>query len=187
MNKSDLRKQLRLQRKHIPPYKKMHAASQLAQHLSACGIFCKRAKIAFYLANDGEIDPRCGIEVARKSGVHIFLPAIEVDRGLSFRKFGLFAPLKVNKFGIEEVHSQAIPAQELDAILLPLVAFDRRGNRLGMGGGYYDRELANLRHKKRRPLFIGLAYSQQELALIKHDSWDVSLDLVVTERELIVC
>lgn len=165
----------------------MLAASQLAQQLNVCGIFSRRAKIAFYLANDGEIDPRCGIELARKLGVHIYLPAIERDQGLSFRKLGMFSPLKTNKFGIQEVHSQALASEKLDAILLPLVAFDRRGNRLGMGGGYYDRELGRLRVKDRRPLFIGLAYSQQELHLIKTDSWDVALDLVVTEREVIVC
>lgn len=72
-------------------------------------------------------------------------------------------------------------------IFLPLVAFDRTGTRLGMGGGYYDRSLARQSTTKTRPLRVGLAHSIQEVTQLERQAWDIPLDLIATERELIVC
>ncbi len=79
-----------------------------------------------------------------------------------------------------------VPAQSLDIILLPLVAFDRSGSALGSGAGYYDRALAFRLTQPAPPLLIGIGFACQEVAGIPMADWDVPLDLVITEREMIV-
>ena len=72
------------------------------------------------------------------------------------------------------------------ALLVPLVAFDARGNRLGMGGGYYDRTLAYLRDRShwRRPRIFGLAHALQRVDALPKNAWDIPVDGVITEREM---
>ena len=93
--------------------------------------------------------------------------------------------LKANRFGILEpmVDSREwLDAAQLDVILLPLVAFDRRGHRLGSGAGYYDRALALRAGRPAPPLLVGLAHSCQEVQLIPAEPWDIPMDAVATER-----
>ncbi len=95
---------------------------------------------------------------------------------------------EANRFGISEPRTIATPlyANQLTLILLPLVAFDRSGNRLGMGAGYYDRALQALKHQVgTRPLLIGLAHSFQEVEKIDAQTWDVPLDAILTDLEYI--
>ena len=85
--------------------------------------------------------------------------------------------------------SARISPSRLDAILMPVVGFDRHGNRLGMGAGYYDRALRHLRdgsRRWRRPRLVGLAFACQEVERIVPSTWDIPLDVVVTERGIIV-
>lgn len=92
-----------------------------------------------------------------------------------------------NKFDILEPHtsSPSIIPQQLDLILMPLVAFDASGNRLGMGGGYYDRALSFKRNGIRTaPILIGLAHSQQQSPALTPEVWDVSLDYIATEKKI---
>lgn len=93
---------------------------------------------------------------------------------LSLNRVGIWEPL--NKRG------RPTPSWSLSMVLLPLVAFDSRGTRLGMGGGYYDTYLAKLRRP--RPLLVGYAHACQEVAEIDREPWDVPLDAVVTEASL---
>jgi 5-formyltetrahydrofolate cyclo-ligase len=95
--------------------------------------------------------------------------------------------LQENRFGIPEpcVPARAlVRAQLLDLILVPLVAFDASGNRLGMGGGYYDRSLAFVAQRQhwRKPHVVGLAYEFQRVARMPANAWDVPLAAVVTNR-----
>jgi 5-formyltetrahydrofolate cyclo-ligase len=97
-----------------------------------------------------------------------------------------------NRFGIPEpavARRDWRSARRLDVIVAPLVAFDRSGRRLGMGGGWYDRTLGFRRFHAsfRRPWFIGLAYGFQEVARLEADAWDVPMDAVITEREAVRC
>lgn len=94
---------------------------------------------------------------------------------------------ELNRFGIPEPKAsprQTLKALELDLLLLPLVAFDSKGNRLGMGGGYYDRTLAHLNRQKgwRRPRIIGLAHELQRVDGLKNNAWDVPLDGIITDQ-----
>lgn len=186
MNKATLRQHLRRLRAGFSPVKRTLAARNLSLQLRACGFFMRRTKLAFYLATGGEIDTSPAIKLARKAGAQLYLPRIENNNTLSFHRFGLLHPLKKNRYGIHEVQSSRIPLHKLDVIFMPLVAFDRTGNRLGMGGGYYDRSLAGLAHRAKRPLFVGLGYSAQEVSQLPDDVWDVQLDCVVTENEVLI-
>ncbi len=151
----------------------------------------RSSRIAFYLSNDGEIDPQRLMRSALQAGKQVFLPVLrrQASALLWFVEYRPGDRLLTNRFGIAEPHLRArsqTPPWGLDAILLPLVAFDHRGNRLGMGGGFYDRTLA---YKRQRlswnpPLLIGMAHEFQRLAALPKQSWDIPLDLIVTEQKI---
>jgi 5-formyltetrahydrofolate cyclo-ligase len=140
----------------------------------------------------GEVDMRPCLELAGTRGTRVYVPRIVNRR----RRHMLFAPWtagaarRCNAFGILEPRSAAgaRPALALDVVVLPLVGFDPRGHRLGMGAGYYDRALRRRLAGSawRRPRLVGVAYACQQLAEIPASPWDVPLDLVVTERGIIV-
>lgn len=92
-----------------------------------------------------------------------------------------------NRYGIQEpVSGETVGARELDIVLLPLLGFDICGNRIGMGGGYYDRAFSFLKNREcyLRPKLIGLAYASQRLDEISPSPWDIPLFRVVTESQL---
>ena len=96
-----------------------------------------------------------------------------------------------NRFGIPEPvvpKNALVRTQDLDLILVPLVAFDARGNRLGMGGGFYDHSLEFLRHRGywRKPLVLGLAHEFQRVDTLKPDPWDVPLAGIVTDQTIYI-
>jgi len=160
--------------------------------LERLGVFRRDAHVALYLPMRGEVDLRPCLGVARRRGTRVYVPRIASCR----RRHMLFAPWtagsahRTNAFGIVEPGSAAgaRPVIGLDVVVLPVVGFDRHGNRLGMGAGYYDRALRRRlgRTGWRRPRLIGVAYACQQLPVIPASPWDVPLDLVVTERGVIV-
>jgi 5-formyltetrahydrofolate cyclo-ligase len=106
---------------------------------------------------------------------------------LWFAPFHPHTRLADNRFGIPEPvasRRQACPLLALDIVLMPLVAFDGRGNRLGMGGGYYDRTFASRAHRThlRRPLLVGAAFAFQRREHLEARPWDVALDAAITDR-----
>ena len=95
-----------------------------------------------------------------------------------------------NSYGIAEplsIHNQARPLWALDVLMIPLVAFDREGNRLGMGGGFYDRLLATLPGRPQQPLLVGIAHAFQEQPALETAAWDQALETIATEYEVIDC
>jgi 5-formyltetrahydrofolate cyclo-ligase len=147
-------------------------------------------RIALYWPNDGEMDTQLLLKRLKRMRKRCYLPmlsSLSHDR-LWFVPVG--ARLRNNCFGIPEPMAPArarLRAAELDLVFLPLVGFDRRGNRLGMGGGFYDRTFAFLRAHGawRRPRLIGLAHACQEAERIEAAAWDVPLAAIVTDREII--
>lgn len=142
----------------------------------------KSRRIALYIPANGEIDPIPWASIARRQGKELFLPELESDQRMHFSYWPSNATFITNRYLIPEPISKAYPqysASELDAILIPLVAFDWRGNRMGMGGGFYDRTLAQL-PSSRQTLLIGLAHDFQQLPRITSHYWDVSLDAIAT-------
>ena len=133
-----------------------------------------------------EIDTRPRLGRLAGEGWTTALPIV-VAAGvpLLFRHWLPGEPLDKDAMGIEIPKAQS-PKVEPDVLIVPLLAFDREGYRLGYGGGYYDRTLATLRAKK-RIIAIGAAYAAQEVETVPHESYDQKLDSVMTERGIITC
>jgi 5-formyltetrahydrofolate cyclo-ligase len=187
-DKSDLRQKLRARRRALSADEQRQAARRLAVNLTGTRLFLTSRRVACYLPNDGEIDSAPVIEHIRRLRKTLYLPVLSRlshDR-LWFAETGPKTKMTPNRFGIPEPVVQSrdlVRAQELDLILLPLVGFDDKGNRLGMGGGFYDRSLEFLRHRKhwRKPHLLGIAYDFQRVNGLAADPWDVPLQGVVTD------
>ena len=189
MNPDHIRKTIREKRRGLTTDQQCCAAEQLAQRLCREEFFLRAERIAVYLANDGEIDPAQIIAAAFKLNKACFLPVIDptTRNSLHFAQYRQGDSLHKNRFGIPEPKldsAATLPVSELDLILVPLVAFDRNGNRIGMGGGFYDRTLAPC-SEKLGPTLVGLAHQCQELDNISTQSWDIPLDNIATDKEII--
>lgn len=189
--KNELRRRLRAQRTRLSSEERTAAAHDLCDHAVSTRLFLACRRIACYLPNNGEIDPRPIIERIQRMNKTCYLPVLSRlghDR-LWFAAYTPGVALKPNRFGIPEPDvpsAQLVRARELDLILMPLVAVDRDGNRLGMGGGFYDRSLEFLRHRTRwhKPHLLGLAYDFQRLEneRLPVQPWDIPLAGVITDR-----
>ena len=186
-----LRSTLRQRRRSLSAREQQQATVNISQHLDQLWRFKRARRIAYYLANDGEISPQAAIGKAEKRGQDTYLPVLHPLKynRLYFTSHRNPSRLRANRFGIAEplLHKNPIAAiWTLDIILLPLVAFDRHGNRMGMGGGFYDRTLAPLDGSPmKRPLLIGLAHHCQEVEQLQTQSWDIPLDIIATDQKLI--
>ncbi|GAB4513893.1 MAG: 5-formyltetrahydrofolate cyclo-ligase [Sulfuricaulis sp.] len=187
--KTELRRSLRARRNALPPEDQRLAAERLASNLIGTRLFLTSRRVACYLPNDGEIGSALVIRHIRRMRKILYLPVLSRlshDR-LWFAKARPETRLVPNRFGIPEpvVPSRdLIRAQELDLILMPLVGFDNQGNRLGMGGGFYDRSLEFLRHRNHwhKPHLLGIAYDFQRVNGLTADPWDVPLQGVITDQ-----
>ncbi len=147
-------------------------------------------RIALYLANDGEIDPVTLIEHARFLNKEIYLPILSpLKNSLYFAPFKTGSKLKLNRYNIPEPDchpSRWKTASQMDLLLIPLVAFDTQGNRMGMGGGFYDRTLAYRQHRQywKKPVLIGLAHEIQKVEQLDSQNWDIPLDYIITEKQI---
>ncbi len=188
-SKTKLRSTLRQRRQCLSSVAQQRAALLLCQRLSKLPVFRRSQRIAAYWASDGEIDLQPLIATAWRAGKQIYLPVVSDRHRLEFRRFQRSDRLNSNRFGIAEPPASAakIEVSELDLLIAPLVGFDRRGNRLGMGGGYYDRALPAVSRRLYRPALIGAAHSCQQVDAIVREPWDKRLQAVVTEQEYIVC
>lgn len=180
--RAQLRRELRARRRALSPAQQAAAARALAHRLATLPLLRHARDIALYWPVDGEIDPR--LLARRCRGHRFYLPVLQAFPAGTLR----FAPWRAgdrlarNRFGIPEPRGSATrPARALDALLLPLTGFDARGNRLGMGGGFYDRTLAFHRHGQRRPLLVGVAHACQQVPALPVQAWDVPLAVVVTD------
>lgn len=188
MNLPDLRTRLRTLRKNLSQPTQREHSKKVTQRLVQHAPLSRSSNIALYLASQGELDLAPLFTLPEFEQTALFLPCIQSDSSLSFRRFGGEHLLTPNKFGILEPTKgcECIEAKNLDIILMPLVGFDRQGHRLGMGGGYYDRALAFTQtDTEKRPFKIGIAHSMQQVEQIEKRSWDITLDAVVTEKEWI--
>lgn len=188
LTKPQLRQQLRQRRQQLSPQQQRTASRQLERLLSRDMRFIKSRHIAFYLANDGEINPAPLLERALKMKKHCYLPVL-TGKKLWFARYCEGDKLINNRFGIPEPRNKhrRLPAKSLDMVFMPLVGFDRHGGRLGMGGGFYDRTFSWLNAKTltRKPQLMGLAHHCQEVEQLALQSWDIALSAIATDKELI--
>jgi 5-formyltetrahydrofolate cyclo-ligase len=190
-DRQQLRSQMRRQRRLLSPVARAEAHRQFARILNSTSLLRPGRRVAVYFAYGHEADLRYVIEVARRRGCLLYLPVITNFRHsrMRFVRYRIDSVMRVNRYGIAEPdprHAEVVPVRRLDLVLLPLVAFDERGWRLGSGAGFYDRSLHHLREGRRwrRPRLIGVAYECQRVARLQPDRWDVPLDGIVTERGL---
>ena len=144
------------------------------------------AIVTGYIPFGDELDPRPLLTVLEERGFLLAAPCIvERDRPLAFRRWDVYAGLSPGRFGfgIPEPSADA-PIVEPDMVLVPMLAFDRRGHRLGYGRGYFDRTLAMWRGR-RTIVAVGLAFSAQEVLSLPISDDDQRLDWIVTEASLI--
>ncbi|MXU66093.1 5-formyltetrahydrofolate cyclo-ligase [Oceanomicrobium pacificus] len=157
------------------------SATEALRHWIAAGP--RPRAIAAYLPMRTEIDPRPALIDAAAAGVPLAMPVV-VERGhpLIFRAWTPDTPLVPGAFGAHVPASGALV--EPDLLVVPLLAFDRRGYRLGYGGGFYDRTIAAL--AARHPLrTVGLAYAAQECDAVPVEATDMPLDAVITEKGVV--
>ncbi len=191
-NRSDQRRQLRSLRCALDPAEHQRRSQQLCRALARHPLFRNARRVAAYLAADGEVDAHPLIERAWSMGKQVYLPVLRSvgHNRLWFARYEPDTPLVKNRFGIAEPdidHTRRIEAFALDLVLAPLVGFDRLGNRLGMGGGFYDRSFAHLLRRRhwRKPRLVGLAFERQGVARLPARDWDVPLSAVATEHGVI--
>ena len=138
--------------------------------------------IGGYYPVNFEVDDLMLLEKFEKKNFNISLPVVKKNFQMNFYEWSFSDPLIINKYGIPEPETKNIVYP--DILLIPLVAFDKNLNRLGYGGGYYDR-LVKKFSKKKKILKIGLALSVQEIDKVPIDKYDQKLDYVVTNKNII--
>jgi 5-formyltetrahydrofolate cyclo-ligase len=181
-----LRARARAARRALGEEARAEAAQALRGHLLAMAELAGARRVAAYVATGSEIDPMPTLRALLARQVEIYLPHIDhALPGMHFAHWnGDPLRLKPNRFGILEpmVESrELLGADRMDVILLPLVAFDRRGHRLGSGAGYYDRALASRSNRPAPPLLVGVAHACQEVEAIPAEPWDIPMDAMATE------
>jgi len=177
---------MRAERRALSAEERAAAAIGVAANLARLGLPTPGTRVGAYMPMDGELDPGPVLQLARGRGCKLFVPIVTrfSRRQMRFAAFDGMTRMRPNRWGIPEPGRPGIHGRWLELALVPCVAFDASGERLGMGAGFYDRHFAFLgsRAAWRRPRLLGLAYDFQRLPRIDVRPWDVPLWGVVTER-----
>lgn len=179
-----LRQQIREKRKALTSQQQQLAAHSLCKNISQYPKLSSAKHIAIFRSFDAEINTQPIIEYLWQQGKKVYLPVLHpFSKGyLLFFRYTPETEMTTNSFGIDEPKldvRHVIPFSQLDIVFTPLVAFDSRGYRLGMGGGYYDRMLANYQAKNIIP--IGIAHSCQQIDEVPDQAWDIPLLDIITD------
>lgn len=185
---------MRRRRRSLTATHREQAARGLASTISRQLLFRRNLRWGLYLANDGEIDPVILAKRLLRCKRQLFLPVLHpVHPGrLCFARFYPGMPMVRNRFGISEPAPPlfTVPLWTLSTICVPLVAFDEEGNRLGMGGGYYDRSFGRFSKQSgvsrralvTRPLKLGVAFDFQSVERLPSEPWDIPLDAIASDQ-----
>ncbi len=189
--KTQIRKTLRLQRSLLSQKQQKGKAYQLASLVIQRPEFIFARYIAAYWPNDGEMDPRPLIHyAATELKKRCYLPVLDPESNegqLCFIEYHEGDLLIANRLGIFEpkfIPQKVIPASDLHLVLTPLVAFDEKGNRLGMGSGFYDKTFYFLKKTPKidYPYLLGLAYEFQRVKKLPSSQCDIPLHGIATEK-----
>jgi 5-formyltetrahydrofolate cyclo-ligase len=186
-DRDTLRRELRQRRREIPASQRIAAAESLATRLLALPFLPASGFVAGYWAMDGEI------------ALHVFqlrlppplvycLPVLAGDQ-LRFAPWRPGDALVTNRYGIPEPElepSSTLDAMAMSLVVLPLVGFDANGQRLGMGGGWYDRSFAPRNQRPAPPWLVGAAFATQQTTALAKEPWDVAVDAICTEHETLL-
>lgn len=181
--RQQIRAQIRAKRRALSPQQQFNAANELTERVLSDPLIAAAKTFAAYLSFDGEIDTRPLIQRLWQQNKTVVLPLLHplVKGHLLFQHYRPSTPLRKNLHGALEPRldlSLIVPLAKLDILFIPLVAFDEHGQRLGMGGGFYDR---TLKHWQKFALIpVGLAHDCQQITTLPTEVWDVPLPMIVT-------
>ncbi|WP_440875569.1 5-formyltetrahydrofolate cyclo-ligase [Thalassotalea sp. PLHSN55] len=198
-SRQHLRKQTRAKRQALTLLEQQQASDALLEQLINDALVKKAQSLAIYLANDGELNCETFIKWCWQQGKHVYLPVIHPfsSGNLLFIRYEENTPMVRNRFNIQEPKlnvTKVCLSSQLDIIFTPLVAFDKTGARLGMGGGFYDRTLASWHQKLTqtpeqvthiKPYPIALAHDCQQVEQIPSAHWDIPLPKIITPSQKI--
>ncbi len=196
MNTERLRNAIKAQRAALTAGEILQTSQLIAQQMAQTEAFQQAQHIAYYLPVSGEADPTLLLTPRNCQSKLFYLPILKKgsETGLDFMKVTEETCFEDNCYGIPEPvcnsgnTDELIQPDQLDLVITPLVSFDEQHNRVGMGGGFYDRTFAfkntqrNL-NTRTKPLLIGYAYEFQRSPALSAEPWDVKLDGIVTERK----
>ena len=190
-DRSQIRQTMRQQRNTLSPQQQSDAAHNVEQLISRSHVYRNSQRIACYIANDGELSLEPLIERIWLQNKVCYLPVLDSihPNRLWFAPYRPNSKMRLNRFGIPEPlykKHELVRARSLDLVMTPLVAFDKMGNRLGMGGGFYDRSFAFLLRRRywHKPRLCGVAYDFQQVKQLPYQPWDVPLTAIATDRTI---
>ena len=183
-----LRRDLRAQRRALPAAQRIAAADALANRLLALPFAPSSGHAAGYWAMDGEIALHSW-QLRLPPQLVYCLPVLHADQSLRFAPWRPGQALVTNRYGIPEPDvdpADALPAHALALVVMPLVGFDARGHRLGMGGGWYDRSFAFRNPATPPPWLVGVGFDAQRVPRLEPAPWDVMPDAICTETNTLL-
>ncbi len=191
-DRNALRRKIRQQRASLSRNQLAHASLKAGQRMTRLDGYRRAKRIAAYIAHGGELDPLPTLLHAARHGKQCYLPVLHpfLTGRMWFLRWQPGDTLVPNRFGIPEPvaqKTQRLPPWMIDWAIVPLVAFDHACNRMGMGMGFYDRTFAFRRWRKRwkRPVLCGFAHHFQQTKRLQVNRWDVPMDIVVTDRDVL--
>ena len=181
--RQQIRQQIRLRRRALTPEQQTQFALLAADRMMAYPPVLLAHTVAVFLSFDGELDTRPLIDQLWRAGKRVYLPVLHPfsPGNLLFLHYHPSSDLVVNRLKIREPKldvRDVLPLSQLDVLVTPLVAFDADGQRLGMGGGFYDRTLQNWRRHRLQP--VGYAHDCQQVDALPTEQWDIPLPAVIT-------
>ncbi|WP_324020916.1 5-formyltetrahydrofolate cyclo-ligase [Pantoea sp. JZ29] len=187
LQRQAIRQHVRHLRRALTPEQQHTAAEQLAEHVINFAPVSDAQNVALFLSVDGEINTRPLIAKLWQQNKRVYLPVLHPFSAghLLFLRYTPETPLSPNKLRIPEPPldiRHMVTLDELDVMMVPLVAFDRSGQRLGMGGGFYDRTLQNWKQHAFLP--VGIAHDCQLVDSLPVAAWDIPLPAVLTPSTL---
>ena len=186
--RAQIRRDMKARRAALPATERIRCAQAVGHYLLSQQSLQQSAHVAGYWAVAGELPLNAVASHVAATATYL-LPKLGPEGALRFARWSPKVELAPNRYGIPEPCidlADCLPPDQLDMVLIPLLAFDPRGNRIGSGGGWYDRTFAyRLQRGPCKPLLVGIAYAFQQLDTITPEPWDVPLDAVVTERGIV--
>lgn len=185
-----LRKSLRCQRLSLSIHTRHRAEQAVVQHMRRQPNFANAQRVGLYLDAFGEVPTGALIQLCFKLRKAVYLPVVRsVNQPLSWSRITRHQwqnqRMIKHRFGMKQpLMQRGVSVKALDCLFMPLVGFDLKGHRIGMGGGFYDRTLASSRttgKQQNKPWRIGIAYDFQRVDKLHSNHWDISLHAIVTQ------
>ena len=183
-SQSVIRAAAKRRRAQLTSKQNQEASNKIAERIFATALFRNSSNIACYISLETEVSTQPIIKRAWQQKKRVFAPIVKKNFFLQFREFTDESDLFTNNIGLREPkHGRPARSDELDLVIVPLVAFDLERNRIGMGGGYYDRAFSFLESgtENTKPALIGLGFDCQQVRKIRPNPWDIRLFRIFTE------